>query len=211
MEIEVRAGVPVEVRQDDDGTVRVSGHAAVFNEEANIAGMFRERFEPGAFRDSIGRDDIVFLINHDGLPLARTRSGTLILSEDERGLRIDSELDASDPDVQSIVGKMRRGDLDKMSIAFLAEIQEWDDTQDPPLRTIAQAELRDVSVVTQPAFEGTDIGLRALQEHRKAVKEQNFHAARYRVRMKKKYLAQRGREKGREVAADSLESQTTGD
>lgn len=196
MEVEIRGGIPAEIRADDDGTIRVSGHAAVFNQEADIAGMFRERIEPGAFREAIERDDVVFLVNHEGLPLARTRSGTLSLSEDEIGLRMETELDAEDPDVRSIVGKMRRGDLDKMSFAFRAEKQEWDDEQDPPVRTIKKASLYDVSVVTSPAYEGTDIGLRHLQEHRKQARRENFHAARRRLRMKMN-LALKEREKGR--------------
>ena len=170
---EIRGGIPAEVRADDDG-VRVAGYAAVFNEEADIMGLFRERIAPGAFRDAIGRDDVVFLVNHEGLPLARTRSGTLTLKEDERGLYIETELDAEDPDVRAIVGKMRRGDLDKMSFAFRADKQEWDDTQEPPVRTISQASLFDVSVVTSPAYEGTEIGLRSLEEARKAVRRHNF-------------------------------------
>ena len=180
---EIRGGIPAEVRADDDG-VRVAGYAAVFNEEADIMGLFRERIAPGAFRDAIGRDDVVFLVNQEGLPLARTRSGTLTLKEDERGLYMETELDAEDPDVRAIVGKMRRGDLDKMSFAFRADKQEWDDTQEPPVRTIRQASLFDVSVVTSPAYEGTDIGLRSLEAHLEHQRKQNnFHAARLR-RMK---------------------------
>jgi len=134
MKNETRGGTPAEIRADDDA-IRVTGHAAVFNQEADIGGMWREVIEPGAFRDAIDRDDVQFLINHDGLPLARTRSGTLKLTEDDTGLRIETELDPSDPDVAKIVPKMQRGDLDKMSFAFRASVQEWDDTQEPPHRS----------------------------------------------------------------------------
>lgn len=184
---EVRRVTPAlnyEFRDDDEG-VSVSGYAAVFNEDADIGGYFVERIAPGAFDDAIGRDDVVFLINHDGLPLARTRSGTLNLSVDDRGLLMETDLDASDPDVQSILGKMRRGDLDKMSFAFIVEKQEWDDTVDPPLRTIVQAQLRDVSIVTFPAYDGTEIGLRSLKQHRKQIKQSNFSAARARLKQKR--------------------------
>jgi HK97 family phage prohead protease len=156
---EIRSGLPAEFRAED--APRVSGYAAVFDEETNIGGMFRERIAPGAFRSAIGRDDVVFLVNHAGLPLARTRSGTLTLREDKRGLHIESELDGEDPDVRAIVPKMRRGDLDKMSFAFRATKQEWDESGDIPLRTIYEAELFDVSIVTEPAYGGTEIGLRA--------------------------------------------------
>lgn len=189
MPVERRGGIPAEIRADDAG-VKVSGYAAVFNEEADIHGMFRERIAPGAFRAAIGRDDVVFLINHDGLPLARTRSRTLKLEEDDHGLRMETTLDAEDPDVKAIVGKMKRGDLDKMSFAFRATKQEWDDTLDPPLRTIKEVELIDVSIVTSPAYEGTDIGLRSLEAHRKEHNHQAA-AARLRRKMKREHLARK--------------------
>lgn len=164
MERETRFGSPIEIRKTEEGgdAVRVEGYAAVFGQETDIGGMFREVIEPGAFSDAIDRDDVVFLVNHDGLPLARTRSGTLELEEDDHGLHMSSELDPSDPDVAQIVPKMRRGDLDKMSFAFRATVEEWDDSGDIPLRTIREAELFDVSVVTSPQYGGTEIGLRSL-------------------------------------------------
>jgi len=165
MNLEIRSGIPAEIRADADG-IKVEGYAAVFRQTADIGGMFREVIERGAFKEAIGRDDVVFLINHEGLPLARTRSGTLMLSEDDHGLKISTTLDAEDPDVKSIVGKMKRGDLDKMSFAFFSEVQEWDHAQEPPLRTIRKAALHDVSIVTTPAYQGTEIALRSLEASR---------------------------------------------
>lgn len=180
---EVRGGIPAEIRADDGG-VKVAGYAAVFNERTDIAGMFVEVIAPGAFREAIGRDDVVFLVNHDGLPLARTRSKTLKLTEDSRGLHMETVLDADDPDVRGIVGKMKRGDLDKMSFAFRATKQEWDDTTEPPTRTIREVELFDVSIVTSPAYDGTSIALRSLDDARTETKRKNFSAASQRLRMK---------------------------
>lgn len=165
MNHEIRSGMPVEIREEGTA-IKVSGYAAVFNERADIGGYFYEVIERGAFKDAIGRDDVVFLVNHQGLPLARTRSGTLTLKEDERGLFMESELDPEDPDVMAIVPKMKRGDLDKMSFAFNPEIQEWDDNGEVPVRTLKKVGLSDVSIVTHPAYNGTDIGLRSLQEYR---------------------------------------------
>lgn len=185
-ENEIRSGQPVEIRAEGD-TIKVSGYAAVFNQEVDIGGYFREVIAPGAFTDAIGRDDVVFLINHEGLPMARTRSGTLTLTQDDHGLRMETELDPNDPDVKSIVPKMKRGDLDKMSFAFAPEKQEWDETGETPVRTILAAALADVSIVTNPAYDGTDIGLRSLEAHRSA-NEQNKHnsasnAARMRMKL----------------------------
>ena len=182
-EKEIRRGVPVEIREDEAGEIKVAGYAAVFGEETNIGGMFTEVIERGAFKKAIGRDDVVFLINHEGLPLARTRSGTLTLAEDERGLYMEAMLDQSDPDVRSIVPKMKRGDLDKMSFAFVPLRQMWDDSGKMPKRMIQEAQLFDVSIVTTPAYDGTEIGLRSLQQYRE--QKLKSQAAR-RMRMKAK-------------------------
>ena len=197
MDREIRGGLPAEIRAEDD-TVKVSGYAAVFNQPADIGGLFQEIIHPGAFRAAIGRDDISFLINHAGLPLARSRSGsgTLILAEDSHGLRIESALESADPDVARIVPKMRRGDLDKMSFAFRATRQEWVETGEIPIRNVYEVMLFDVSIVNDPAYSGTEIGLRSLEKHREALrKAQNFHAAASRLRMKMN-LALKTRENG---------------
>ena len=183
---ESRISTSFEVRSEDDGVAVVEGYAAVFNEDAVIGGQWQERIAEGAFTDAIGRDDVVFLINHTGLPLARTRSGTLELSQDERGLKMRASLDMSDPDVRAIVPKMKRGDLDKMSFAFVPTRQKWDDKEKMPRRTIEEAELYDVSIVTTPAYDGTEIGLRSLEDYRKS---QRKSQAPRRVRMKSRLQA----------------------
>lgn len=148
---------------DGSEGVRVEGYAAVFNQIEDMAGYFEERIAPGAFSAALSRgDDVPFLVNHRGLPLARTASGTLELREDERGLWIGSDLDPEDPDVCRIVPKMRRGDLSKMSFAFHAKRTTWDETRDVALRTIEEVELLDVAIVTTPGYAGTEIALRGL-------------------------------------------------
>lgn len=175
MNKEVRTvSMPVEIRKAADGKVKVEGYAAVFDQETNIGGAFREVIRPGAFRNALERgDDVTFLVNHSGLPLARTRSGTLSLSEDSHGLKISSELDANDPDVARIVPKMQRGDLDKMSFAFSVPEggQKWSDGDDLDLREVTDTFLYDVSIVTEPAFDGTSIALRSRDDAREEKKK----------------------------------------
>lgn len=175
MEIEYRSTVlPFEFRDDQSqhsAGVKVSGYAAVFGEQTNVAGMFIEVIESGAFSRAIGSSDVPFLINHEGLPLARSVNGvgTLKLSEDAKGLMIESDLDPEDPDVKSIVPKMRRGDLGKMSFAFRPVRQMWEDPQEAgglPLRRIMDVDLYDVSIVTTPQYHGTEIALRFLNEYK---------------------------------------------
>lgn len=160
------AAAPVELRDGGDNLVAVTGYAAVFGERAAIGPLdkwgWEEVIEPGAFTGALDRrDDVTFLVDHEGLPLARTTSGTLALTQDQRGLRVETKLDPEDPDVQRILPKMRRGDLSKMSFAFIAEKETWDETGDHALRSIQSVQLFDVSIVTEPAYQGTDIGLRS--------------------------------------------------
>jgi len=170
---EIRKLTGQQIRMEGD-TIKVSGYAATFGDVTSIGGYFDEVIERGAFKDAIGRDDVRFLINHDGLPLARTASGTLTLREDEKGLFMETELDASDPDVQRIVPKMERGDLNEMSFAFMPTVQEWDESGETPLRKIKEAELFDVAIVTYPAYNSTEIGLRSLKDVQDAKPSKNY-------------------------------------
>lgn len=162
---EIRAGLELRLEERAEGEGRkLVGYAAVFGESTRIGSYFSERLDAGAFAGRLN-DDVRLLINHDGLPLARTKSGTLRLSEDAKGLRIEADLDERDPDVASLIPKMERGDLNQMSFAFsmAGGVEEWDDSQDPPLRTIKRVgELMDVSVVTYPAYPTTEAALRSL-------------------------------------------------
>lgn len=111
-------------------------------------GGWIEQIDTRAFDQTLaGNPDVQLLINHDGLPLARTVSGTLALRKDSHGLHCRALLDPSDPDVQRIAPKMKRGDLDEMSFGFRVTEQDWSD--DFTKRTIRNLNLDmgDVSIV----------------------------------------------------------------
>jgi hypothetical protein len=136
----------------------IRGYAAVFNSMSHDLGGFREVIAPGAFSNALARGaDVRLLYNHDdGAVMARTKSGTLELVEDEVGLRIWARVDMADPDVQRVASKMMRADVDQMSFAFTVEEDEWDESGGYPLRTIRSVgELFEVSVVPFPAYEAT--------------------------------------------------------
>lgn len=143
--------------------VRITGYASVTGAPYDVAdflGVYRETIAPGAFTRALDEgQDVRLLSNHDGLPLARTSSGTLTLTEDARGLRIDATLDPADPDVQAILPKLERGDLREMSMAFSCgpEDQSWN--ADYTERTITSLSLYDVSIVTYPASPTTSVGI----------------------------------------------------
>lgn len=150
----------------DETTLR--GHAAVFHSLSEDLGGFREIIEPGFFREALRRKpDVRLLINHDGLPLARTASGTLELREDDRGLHVFARLDRGDPDVEQLRRKMQRGDVDQMSFAFTLreDGDEWEDRDEGIIRRLlpdGADELFDVSVVTFPAYRATDVTMRSV-------------------------------------------------
>lgn len=140
---------------------KLTGYAALFDVEANIAGMFRERIVRGAFAETIRQDDVRALIDHDpSLVIGRNTAGTLALSEDDRGLRV--EITPPDTSVaRDLVANIEAGNVTQMSFAFVAQREEWSDTAEPPLRTIIEARLLDVSVVTYPAYAETTIAASA--------------------------------------------------
>ena len=161
----------VEARQADDGVMRLSGYAAVFN-DASVPLPFKERIAPGAFRKTLSEaPDVRLLINHEGLPLARTKNGTLTLTEDDRGLRFDAEL-ADTQEARDIYTLVSRGDVDQMSFAFRVIRQNW--SKDKTERTLTEVSLADgdVSVVTYPAYPTTTVEARQkLNEAIQALRE----------------------------------------
>lgn len=180
MEFETRSGLPVEVRAEGDGKIVVEGYAAVFDQPTDIGGVFTEVVARGAFRSALSRgDDVEFLINHGGLPLARSTAGNLTMREDDHGLHIRAELDPTDPDVQRIVPKMRAKMLDQMSFAFKATGQRWDSPADgPDVRTITDVMLFDVSVVNRSAYPQTEIALRNRDDAKARAEEERKEAER---------------------------------
>lgn len=89
-------------------------------------GSYTEVIERGAFAKTLGeKPDVAFLLNHGGMTLARTKSGTLELEEDETGLRSVSTLDSRVQAVRDIQVAVDRGDLDEMSFAFRIEKLKW--------------------------------------------------------------------------------------
>lgn len=145
----------VEIRSTSDGGLRFSGYAST-TETPYQVGAFEETFAKGAFKRCLGEEpDVVLLVNHTGLPLARTRSGTMTLSEDTRGLKVDADLDPTDPDVQSLLPKMKRGDLTEMSFAFRATDDEWDSRETKRVVRAATIHKGDVSMVTHGANTAT--------------------------------------------------------
>ncbi len=155
--------VDLEHVQADDRTLR--GHAAVFNVLSEDLGGFRERIAPGAFAGVLDAD-VRLLVNHKpDHVLARTRSGTLRLSEDARGLAVEADL----PDTtyaRDLRESLRRHDLDGMSFRFRVGEEDWTSEDGAEVRTVRRVEhLEDVCLATYPAYPSASVELRTRPNH----------------------------------------------
>lgn len=150
--------------------VKLRGYASVFDAPYDIyggaaAGGWSEIIDRSAFDKTLRESpDLHLLINHEGMPLARTKSGTLRLSVDDHGLLVDADLDRGDPDVQRLEAKMARGDMDEMSFAFRVKAQQWSPDYDERRITEVSLHKGDVSVVNFGANPATSAQLRSFVE-----------------------------------------------
>ncbi|MEN3791843.1 HK97 family phage prohead protease [Fulvimarina sp. MAC3] len=151
-----RRALPVEVRARGR---RLEGYAATFGLEARISEHFSETIESGAFTTTLARGrDVLALVDHDpSRILARTRSRTLRLAQDSRGLAFD--LDVPDTSTgRDVLALAERGDIGGMSFGFHATEEDWQGER----RSLRAVELFEVSVVLAfPAYEGTAITARS--------------------------------------------------
>lgn len=167
----------LELRANDDATeLTFEGYACITGVGYDMYGGppygWTEIVERGAFKKTLSeRADVQFLINHDGEPLARTKSGTMDLEEDDQGEHVVARFDPADPDVQRVARKMGRGDMDEMSFAFRVVRQRWEDETgeevDPylaPVRRILEVNQHkgDVSIVNFGANDATWGSMRQL-------------------------------------------------
>lgn len=136
---------------------KLNGYAAVFDQETRIAG-FTEVIRRGAF-GGLAEQDVLALMDHDQTRvLARTKSGTLRLSEDDKGLRFEIDL----PDTtagRDALTLAERGDLGGMSFGFLVpkDGERWTGQR----RELVKVDLREISVVSAwPAYPGTEVQAR---------------------------------------------------
>lgn len=181
-----------ELRVDQvDGKRRIVGYAAVFNSLSEDLGGFREVIRPGAFAAALKDADVRLVVNHDpSLILGRTKSGTLRLFEDSRGLRYE----ADPPDTQTArdyVTSIERGDLSESSFRFYmfedpATGQSWRSEPTGVVREITKfRKIDDVSIVAYPAYRATEVSVRTLDQCRRAASNADAwaHLAEFELRL----------------------------
>lgn len=157
----------IEMRAGANGTggtaFRFEGYAATFDDPFPMWDMWGEEYmevvKPGAFTRTLANSaDVAFLIGHQdaGILMARTKSGTMTLAQDSKGLHVlVPAMDGSRDDVRALASAVDRGDMDEMSCAFVTRQQEWDDSFEQ--RSMLEMDLHrgDVSAVVFGANAGT--------------------------------------------------------
>ena len=166
----------IELRQDGDSPRSVSWYPALFDTLSVDLGGFRERISRRAFTETLKAHDIPALINHDRTQiLGRTSKGSLKLSVDLRGLQALTSI----PDTtyaRDLIANLENGNINGGSFAFLPTRDSWkmenvEGEQEPVLvRTVHEARLFDVSLVTMPAYPATEdsASLRSLADEWRA-------------------------------------------
>ena len=145
----------------------IVGRPIVYNSRTNL-GWFDEVIEAGAL-DKANLKDVRFLVNHntDMIPLARSRNNnensTMQLEVDEGGMAIRVNLDTeNNTEARNLYSAIKRGDITGMSFMFTIDDDEWEGLEsEHPTRHIRKiGPVFEVSAVTFPAYEGTEISAR---------------------------------------------------
>ena len=164
-----RRAYSFEVRAEsgENGSV-ITGRPIVYDSTTDL-GWFDEVIERGAL-DKADLTDVRFLVNHDlsKIPLARSRrnngNSTMQMVVDEEGMNIRVLLDTeNNAEARALYSAVQRGDLSGMSFMFSINSAEWDDLEsDHPTRRIKEiGSVVEVSAVTFPAYEATEINARS--------------------------------------------------
>lgn len=162
---DIRADEP-----DQNGIAILTGRPIVYNSRTDL-GYMDEIIDSGALNET-DLTDVRFLVNHDTsmIPLARSRkntpNSTMQLMPDMEGLAIRVNIDVANNDkARSLYSAVSRGDITGMSFMFGIDDEEWENLEsDHPLRRIKKiSTVVEVSAVTFPAYEATEINARSLE------------------------------------------------
>src|SRR5690625_5147682 len=154
-----------ETMSDEQTEERViEGYFAVFNSETELFPGAFEESAPEAF-DKTMNNDVRALINHDtAYVLGRTKSDTLQLKVDSKGLWGSIKTNENDTDAMNLYERVKRGDVDQFSFGFNIIKEDTEYRDDGSVKwTIREVDLHEVSIVTFPAYSDTSVQARMQQ------------------------------------------------
>jgi uncharacterized protein len=158
----VRRALEVRNLKGNKGSlVNVEGSPILYNVPYRVQdsfGEFTETMRPGVAAHLIEAADCRFLYGHGGVPMARTKSGTMRLRDTRDALTFEAQVDIRQKIANDLVIAIERGDVSQMSVSFVVETDHWD--SDYSTRSVTRfRELLDVSAVCYPASPATSISL----------------------------------------------------
>ena len=158
--------LPVELKAESTAQGQeINGYPIVFEQETDL-GFCREVIDGGSMGDGSVLRDVALLANHDFgmIPMARSRrnneNSTMKLTPDQHGVAMRAMLDTEgNPKAKEAYSAVNRGDITGMSFAFIVNEERWTDLDsEKPLRRIMSfSRIFEVSLVTNPAYEGTSV------------------------------------------------------
>ena len=172
---QVRSIGKLQTRADNNETdeMKIEGYFVIFNSETKLFENYYEEISDKAFKD-IDLTDIRALADHDTAKvLGRTKSQTLSLSVDEKGLYGEITINKNDGEAVNLYERVKRGDIDQCSFGFNILDETMDTRADGSTKwTITEIELFEVSVVTFPAY--ADTAVEARSEQMKQLEKRNL-------------------------------------
>lgn len=171
--VERRAFAECRAEASDNGK-KIRGYAIRFNAMSVDLGGFKELIDPSAVDRTLSEGlDVRALVDHDsGKVIGRTRSGTLTLRKDSKGLKVEIEPDEDISYARDIMRAVARGDISGMSFGFRVLEDEWNYEDKTPIRTVIDMRISEVSIVSFPAYPQTDVSVaqRSLQAFQEKVR-----------------------------------------
>jgi len=154
------------IERDGKSFVQLDGIASVVDtwyEMYDFWGPYEEQIVSGSFDKTLAANpDVAFLLNHRGMTMARTKSGTLELGTNEPGdLTSTAFLNPTRQDVSDLVTAVEDGDIDQMSFAFRIKAGNWNPEYTSYSITEVDIHRGDVSAVNFGANPYTSISARA--------------------------------------------------
>jgi HK97 family phage prohead protease len=173
MEIRVKETEPEEGTEEARTNYKVEGYACTFNEPYELWSFngytVREQVDPQAFAEC-DMSDVIMQYDHQGRVFARNSNGTLELKADDHGLHMEADLGGTETGRQ-LHEEIKGGYTTKMSFGFTVDEDKREITENAAdgtvdvLRTITKIrKLYDVSAVSLPANDGTEISARSYSD-----------------------------------------------
>ena len=164
-----------------ENTRKIGGYINVTERESEIlynknkGKWFKETMKKGVFERALDRaNDIPLLLQHDwDKKLASTSNKTLNLREDQVGLRFEAEIED-----EKLYSEIRDGKINHCSFGFSVVTEQIEPINNRlEKRSVEEINLYEVSLVKNPAYEGSIVEARQYEQALKMDEETLLHSS----------------------------------